>query len=199
MGKAGWVRSRAWIWLSRRRTGRWRGQVDRRRGQQHRATCRQIGIVGELVLSAAVGLQAMGTPNTANRAFTDTRHRGHYRRRPMGRLDRRVCQRRRHNPLGYFGPHRRDARRACLVATKTINAFFHIRYGCWNVQDYSPDNRRRSGLKLLTPSYARRRSRLYHSENPHRKPVQEGLLERSCLRGAVFFLLVRLLCFASPT
>ena len=126
MGKAGWVRSRAWIWLSRRRTGRWRGQVDRRRGQQHRATCRQIGIVGELVLSAAVGLQAMGTPNTANRAFTDTRHRGHYRRRPMGRLDRRVCQRRRHNPLGYFGPHRRDARRAWLDSESKCNTQL-----CW--------------------------------------------------------------------
>ena len=85
----------------------------------------EVGIVGELELSVAVGLQAMGTPDTANRAFTDTRHRGHYRRRPMGRLDRRVCQRQRHHPLGHFGPQRRDTRRTRLVAKKAINAFFH--------------------------------------------------------------------------
>ena len=85
----------------------------------------EIGIVGELELSVAVGLQAMGTPDTADRAFADARHRGHHRRRPMGRLDRRVGQRQRHHPLGHFGPQRRDARRARLVAKKAINAFFH--------------------------------------------------------------------------
>lgn len=85
----------------------------------------EIGIVGELELSVAVGLQAMGSPDAADRAFADARRRGHYRRRPMGRLDRRVGQRQCHHPLGHFGPQRRDARRARLVAKKTINAFFH--------------------------------------------------------------------------
>ena len=83
----------------------------------------EIGIVGELKLSIEVGLKALGMPDIANRACTDTRHRGHYRRRPMGRLDRRDGQR--HHLVDRFGPQRWDARRTRLVGKNAINAFFH--------------------------------------------------------------------------
>ena len=75
--------------------------------------------------SLGVRLQAMGTPDASNRAFTDASRRSHHRGRPMGRLDGRVRQRQRHHALGHFGAQGRDARRARFVTEKAIDAFLH--------------------------------------------------------------------------
>jgi len=85
----------------------------------------EVRIVRELELPIAVRLQAMGTPDTPDGAFTDTGLCGHHRGRPMGRLDGRVGQCQRHHALGRVGGQGRNARRARLVSQKAINAFFH--------------------------------------------------------------------------
>ena len=60
----------------------------------------KIRVVRELELPLAVRLQAMGTPDAPDRAFTDAGRRGNHRGRPMGRLDGRVHQRQRRRALG---------------------------------------------------------------------------------------------------
>ena len=103
----------------------------------------EVGIVGELELSVAVGLQAMGTPDAPDRAFTDANRHGHHRSRPMGRLDGRVGQRQRRHALGHFRAQGRNARRARFVTEKTINAFFHEPFLP------APD----AGLRLARPAH----------------------------------------------
>ena len=85
----------------------------------------EVRVVRELELPIAVRLQAMGTPDAPDRAFTDAGRRGHHRGGPMGRLDGRVRQRQRHHALGHFGPQGWNARRARFVTEKTIDAFLH--------------------------------------------------------------------------
>ena len=64
----------------------------------------EVRVVRELELPIAVRLQAMGTPDAPDRAFTDAGRRGHHRGRPMGRLDGRVRQRQRHHAPATSGP-----------------------------------------------------------------------------------------------
>lgn len=85
----------------------------------------KIRVVRELELPLAVRLQAMGTPDAPDRAFTDAGRRGNHRGRPMGRLDGRVRQRQHHHAFGHFGPQGWDARRARFVTEKAIDAFLH--------------------------------------------------------------------------
>ena len=85
----------------------------------------KIRIAGELELPIAVRLQAMRSPDAPDRCLTDANRRGHHRGRPMGRLDRRVRHRQRHDAFGHVGGQRRNAWWTRFVTKKAIDAFFH--------------------------------------------------------------------------
>ena len=84
----------------------------------------EVRIARELELPIAVRLQTMRSPDAADRAFTDADRGGHHQGRPMGRLDRRVRQRQRHDALGHVRVQGRNTRRARFVAEKAINISF---------------------------------------------------------------------------
>ena len=120
----------------------------------------EVRVVRELELPIAVRLQAMGTPDAANRAFTDANRHGHHRGRPMGRLNGWVRQRQRHHALGYFGAQRRNARRARFVAEKTIDAFLHEPFLP------APD----AGLRLARPAHDLMRSDAVRAQKDDSRP-----------------------------
>jgi len=120
----------------------------------------EVRIVRELELPIAVRLQAMGTPDAADRAFTDAGRSSHHRRRPVGRLNGRVRQRQRHNALGYFRAQGRNPRRARSVTEKAIDAF------CREPLLPAPN----AGLRLARPAHDLMRSNAVRAQKDDRRP-----------------------------
>ena len=65
------MRSRAWIWNSRRPKARWHGPADRHRARPRPGACRELGILGELEPPHAMRLQPVGPPDALNRGDAD--------------------------------------------------------------------------------------------------------------------------------
>ena len=120
----------------------------------------EIGVVRELELPIAVRLQAMGTPDAPDRAFTDADRRGHHRCCPVGRLAGRVRQRQRCHALDHFGAEGRDARQACFVTQKTVDAFLH------EPLLPAPD----ASLRFARPAHDLLRSRAVRAQQDDRRP-----------------------------
>ena len=120
----------------------------------------EVRIARELELPKAMGLQTMRSPDTPDRAFTDTNRRGHHQSRPMGRLGVRVRQRQCHDAVGHVGGQGRNARRARFVPQKAINAFFH------ETLLPTPD----AGLRFTSPAHDLMRSNAVRAEKNDGRP-----------------------------
>ena len=104
MGKPGWVRSSAWIWLLvKRQDDGVGGRIDIK---PHYVAqfLDEVGIVGELEATEPVRLQPVRMPNALNRTGADTDLLGHHGSGPMRRFGGRITLGQRHDPLGDICP-----------------------------------------------------------------------------------------------
>ena len=80
------------------------------------------GSVESLKLPHPVRLQPVGAPDALHRTDADADFLRHHRRRPVGRLGRRIGQRAGDHALSHGCAQRRNARRPHLVAQQAIDA-----------------------------------------------------------------------------
>jgi len=86
----------------------------------------ELRIVGQLELTPAVRLEAMGSPDALDRTDADTDLSGHRRGGPVGDFPRRIGgDGQRHHPLGHLVSQGRNARRAGLVPQQAVHALLH--------------------------------------------------------------------------
>src|SRR5215217_8578524 len=125
MGRPGWVRSSAWIWLfsSIDSTTAWAG------GSTYRPTTSlnfgELRVVGELERLHPVRRQAIGLPDALHADGADAGRFGHRANAPVRGFVWRVGQRQVDHVLDGRGGQRRLAGLARLVAQQAIDAFLH--------------------------------------------------------------------------
>src|SRR6516162_8068845 len=122
IGRPGWVRSRAWIWLfsSMDRTTRRRIDVE---ADDVAQLVDEFRIGGELELTDAVGLKSVGAPDALHRTDADADRLRHGGAGPVGRLAGRGLHRQSDDAFGDRGIELRNPRAPRLVAQKALEAF----------------------------------------------------------------------------
>lgn len=76
----------------------------------------ELGIVGELELAPAVGLQPVRLPDATHSACADASRLRHHVGGPVRRLARQLGKRQRHHALGHLGSERRNAREGRVLS-----------------------------------------------------------------------------------
>ena len=85
----------------------------------------KAGSLRQLELAHLMRLQAVGAPDTLNRADADPGCLGHRRRRPVGRFAGRVARRQFNHARDQRAVQRRLARRSGLVAQQAVDTRMH--------------------------------------------------------------------------